>query len=234
MMSYMLINYYGERRESNKSAIQAVMVNKVGDVGMMVAMISEGSRRGEMNGIEGEGSEVVKWGVIIGMSAKSAQSIGMGWLMNAMSGPTPVSAIIHSSSMVVVGVYMMERVGGNEKVGIIGMMTVIMSGIGSVKSKDVKRMVAWTTSTQLGIMAMGVGGKGMMDHIMNHGMYKSMMFLVSGMIIGKMREMQDERRMGGIGGISEKEYGVIMVGMMSMIGMPYMSNMYSKEMIMDE
>lgn len=250
--SYMLINHWYTRIEANKAAIKAIVMNRVGDIGIIIG-IAEMYRimnSSEIEIINGIGpyipEESKKWigiAMMIGVMGKSAQ-IGLHtWLPDAMEGPTPVSALIHAATMVTAGVFILYRIKGIMTtevisiVGIIGGMTALYAGTVGWVQNDIKRVIAYSTCSQLGYMVMSYGS-GMkmvsMYHLINHGWFKALLFLCAGSVIHAMRDEQDMRKYGGL--IRQLPYtGMLyIIGTLGLIGWPYMSGFYSKEKILEE
>ena len=261
--SYLLINYWTSIIEANKSSIQAMLMNRVGDIGLGLGLftIYYGFKTLDIEIVNGLGSSmkdeviyilgveckilnVIGILLLIGCIGKSAQFGLQTWLANAMAGPTPVSALIHSSTMVTAGVYLLLRVSGILElaevalwcIGIIGGMTAFMAASIATVQHDIKKVIAYSTCSQLGYMVLGCGlsnYSGSLNHLFIHGWIKSLLFLSAGSIIHAVHDEQDIRRMGGLKKLTPVTYSVMMIGSLSIIGFPFMSGFYSKDMILE-
>lgn len=242
--SYLLIGYWGERIAASKAGVQAMIVNRIGDMGLAIGIVMMYKEYGtfEYEVINAEGGiikEIVVWLLWIGAMGKSAQ-IGLHiWLPNAMEGPTPVSALIHAATMVTAGVYMIVRaspvIGGTEVMVWIGGLTIIIGGSIGMVQMDMKKVIAYSTLSQLGYMtlACGLGAYTVaVYHIITHGVFKALLFMGAGIVIHSIGE-QDMRKMGGLRRIMPGTYMMVMIGSMALMGVPFMSGYYSKEPIME-
>lgn len=245
--SYMLISYWNKRIEGNKAGIQAMVANRVGDLGMVIGI---GLYQGERGGIDYElMSGVSVWNngiggmMLIGAIGKSAQLGLHVWLPYAMEASTPVSALLHAATLVTSGVYIMVRsswiMDGSSLgsvVAIVGGATAIVAGLIGVCQNDMKRVIAYSTGSQLGYMMMccGMGSNEVsMYHLINHGCFKAILFLGAGSVIHGLYDEQDMRRMGGMRKVMPVSYSVMCIGTMGLAGVPYMSGSYSKERIIE-
>nr|QOW07430.1 NADH dehydrogenase subunit 5 [Labyrinthula sp.] len=255
LCSYLLINYWYTRIRANKAAIQAMLVNRVGDVGLalgimtiygMYKAVDYGTVFSVGPRVMGEGWDMELVGVLllVGAVGKSAQ-IGLHtWLPNAMEGPTPVSALIHAATMVTAGVYLIARSspimeyapGALKVVTVMGGMTALMAGTIGMMQNDVKKVVAYSTGSQLGYMIVVCGLSGYevgIYHVGNHAFFKALLFMCGGAVIHGMGDEQDMRRMGGLVRVMPYTYGMMFIGTMALMGFPYMSGYYSKDLIME-
>lgn len=250
LCSYLLIGYWGTRVSASRAALKAVIVNRVGDAGLMAGLMMMNERVGTWGytaaegAMGGQGDGVVGVLLLVGAMGKSAQ-VGMHvWLMDAMEGPTPVSALIHAATMVTAGVYLMVRgkawYEGQEEVragmSLVGGITALMGGMGALVTWDMKKAIAYSTCSQLGYMiaGCGVGAYGAAEyHLMTHAVIKGLLIMVAGAVIHGVGEEQDMRRYGGLRGRMPLTYVMMLTGALSMAGAPYMSGMYSKERVIE-
>lgn len=254
LCSYLLINFWYTRIQANKAAIQAMLVNRVGDVGLAlgIGLIYKEFKSVEYEVVFSVAPEVGKGGMIwiigilllIGAVGKSAQLGLHTWLPNAMEGPTPVSALIHAATMVTAGVYLLGRssplleYGGESMwiVTIVGGVTALFAGTTGLLQNDLKRVIAYSTASQLGYMVFACGLSGYdvgIFHLGNHAFFKALLFLSAGVIIHGMGDEQDMRRMGGLGRIMPYTYAMMMIGSMALMGIPFLTGYYSKDVILE-
>ena len=229
-MSYMLINYWSGRIESNKGSLEGIIMNKIGDIFIIYNLSNMNSTLGWKYLIGDIKSST--WFLLIGAMIKSAQFGLQSWLTKSMAGPTPVSALIHSSTLVTAGVLLLFRCESmNTNIGLlrlIGSGTLIYSFLNSFRAYDFKKLIAWSTSNQMGILILSLGENlNMMDHIITHGISKSLWFLS----IGKIIERQDIRRRGGERDISSLIYR--MIGSINICGIGFSSGTLTKESILE-
>lgn len=247
--SYRLISYWWTRRQAGKAGIKAMVVNRVGDwllgLGIRVGYGGMGCMGyggvWSMGGV-GEASVRIRIGrgLLGGTIGKSAQLGLHTWLPDAMEGPTPVSALLHSATMVTAGVYRLVRISPRlesteevlECTRLVGGVTARYAGSVGLVQHDRKRVIAYSTCSQLGYMVAGVGISGYdgsRAHRANHALYKALLFRCSGSVIHGMGDEQDRR---GIGGVKEGlpvTYGLMTVGSGALIGRPYRTGYYSKD-----
>ena len=258
LCSYLLINFWYTRIKANKAAIQAMIVNRVGDIGLAlgIAGVYKEYRTVEYGVVFGSGQIVgssleEKWGMMmiglllfIGAVGKSAQ-IGLHtWLPNAMEGPTPVSALIHAATMVTAGVFVLARSSPileyvPEVLGVvtvIGGMTAIFAGTTGLFQNDIKKVIAYSTASQLGYMVVACGLSAYavgIFHLANHAFFKALLFLSAGAVIHGMSDEQDVRRMGGLVKVMPYTYAMMFIGSIALMGIPFMTGYYSKDVIME-
>ena len=181
--------------------------------------------------------------LFVGATGKSAQIPLYVWLPDAMAGPTPVSALIHAATMVTAGVYMMVRLSGlyilapnaMMVVAIVGALTALMAATIGMTQWDIKKILAYSTVSQLGYMVLGVGVGAFMPamfHLMTHAFFKALMFLGSGSVIHAMHEEQDVRKMGGLAKAMPITYSTFMMGWLAIIGLPPFAGFFSKDEIL--
>lgn len=249
--SYRLINYWYTRRQANKAAMKAMVVNRRGDRARGLGMsryveryggVGYGERRG-LGPLE-EGAERMRRRegrrMFGGAMGKSAQRGLQVWLPDAMEGPTPVSALIHAATMVTAGVYRRVRrspvreytEGVSSVVRVLGGMTARYAGTVGVVQNDRKRVIAYSTCSQLGYMMSGCGREGYevaMGHLANHALYKGRLFLGAGAVIHGMGDEQDRRGIGGRVRVRPLSYGRMRTGSRALMGVPYRTGFYSKD-----
>nr|YP_009905965.1 NADH dehydrogenase subunit 5 [Spirocodon saltatrix]QLH56858.1 NADH dehydrogenase subunit 5 [Spirocodon saltatrix] len=255
LCSYLLINFWYTRLQANKSAIKAMIVNKVGDIGVLLAMILIWIYLGswqynsifcvssmtEVNNFYFNLSALL---FLIGVIGKSAQ-IGLHtWLPDAMEGPTPVSALIHAATMVTAGVFLIIRLSPLFEltpsilfiVVIFGSLTAFFSSSIGLTQNDLKKVIAYSTCSQLGYMIM-ICGFSQYDlglfHLINHGFFKALLFLSAGSIIHALNDEQDFRKMGSMRLVTPLSYACILIGSLSLMGLPFLTGFYSKDLIIE-
>ena len=262
LMSYLLIGFWYDRDSANEAAIKAFIVNRVGDfgfaLGIFAVFVIFGSLDfdtvfGKAPSAVGTTINFLGWQVpsltlacillFVGAMGKSAQ-IGLHtWLPDAMEGPTPVSALIHAATMVTAGVFMVARLSPMFEyapsalafVGVIGGTTAIFAASVGMAQNDIKRVIAYSTCSQLGYMffAAGVSAYGAaMFHLFTHAFFKALLFLGAGSVIHAMSAEQDMRRMGGLWNKIPITYAVMWVGSLSLAGIPFFAGYYSKDTIL--
>jgi NADH-quinone oxidoreductase subunit L len=257
LCSYLLIGYWSEKKSAADAGKKAFIVNRIGDwgfiLGIFLVFFTFGTLdfRAVANAVGAMGAETAGFGVLslislllfIGATGKSAQIPLYVWLPDAMEGPTPVSALIHAATMVTAGVYM---VGRNavlfshapmvmEIVTIIGVLTALLAASIGLVQYDIKRVLAYSTVSQLGYMFVGMGvgafGAGAF-HLMTHAFFKALLFLGSGSVIHAMGGEQDMRRMGGLKKYLPVTYVTMLIGTLATAGLPPLSGFFSKDEIL--
>jgi NADH-quinone oxidoreductase subunit L len=262
LMSYLLIGFWYDRPSANTAAIKAFIVNRVGDFGFSLGIFATFVIFGSLDfgtvfsaapKAVGTTMEFLGWQIdsltlacillFIGAMGKSAQIPLHTWLPDAMEGPTPVSALIHAATMVTAGVFMVARLSPMFEyaptalgvVGVIGGTTAAFAAsIGTVQN-DIKRVIAWSTCSQLGYMfaAAAVSAyAAAIFHLFTHAFFKGLLFLCSGSVIHAMGGEQDMRRMGGLWRRIPWTYGTMWVGALSLSGIPFFSGYFSKDTIL--
>tara|TARA_B100001996_G_C18672389_1_gene597163 strand:+ start:2712 stop:4463 length:1752 start_codon:yes stop_codon:yes gene_type:complete len=247
LCSYLLINFWSGRVWANRSAIKAMVVNKVGDVSLMGAL-------GALILVIGTTSwvEVSIWPwigfmacvlFVIAVMAKSAQILLHFWLPDAMEGPTPVSALIHAATMVTAGVFLLLRGSAlwtdlnlNLLLVVLGGITALYAALSATSQWDYKKIVAYSTCSQLGYMVLVCGFSGYehsLFHLFNHGFFKALLFLGAGYTILIWSDEQDLRRGGGLISRAPIVYVFALGASLALIGFPYFSGYYSKEIILE-
>jgi len=251
--SYLLVSFWFTRIAANQSSISAFLTNRVGDcfltIGMFIIIWSIGNLDyGTIFSLAPYINEniIVLIGVclLIGAMAKSSQ-IGLHvWLPMAMEGPTPVSALIHAATMVTAGVYLLMRVSPlieySSTVLIlclwIGAITSIFSSLVGLFQQDIKKVIAYSTMSQLGMMVIAVGLSSYniaLFHLINHAFYKGLLFLAAGSVIHAVGDNQDFRKYGGLRLFLPLTYSVMLIASLSLVAFPFMTGFYSKDFILE-
>jgi NADH-quinone oxidoreductase subunit L len=254
LCSYLLIGFWFERPAAAKAGMKAFVVNRIGDaafiVGILFLLVHVGSGAfAEINRAAGSGllapSLVTLVAILLfaGATGKSAQIPLYVWLPDAMEGPTPVSALIHAATMVTAGVYMVCRLNGlyaaspaaSSVVAWVGAITAVFAATMALVQNDIKRVLAYSTISQIGYMFMGCGvgayAAGLF-HLMTHAFFKSLLFLAAGSVIHALGGEQDMRRMGGLKKHLPVTFPVFVVGALAISGVPFLSGFFSKEAIL--
>jgi NADH-quinone oxidoreductase subunit L len=263
LASYLLIGFWFHKPEANAAAIKAFIVNRVGDFGFSLGIFAVFYLTGAVDfdtifaqapSLVGKSFHFLSWNVdaltvvclllFMGAMGKSAQFGLHTWLPDAMEGPTPVSALIHAATMVTAGVFMVGRLSplfelaptAAAFVTFIGATTAIFAATVGLVQNDIKRIVAYSTCSQLGYMfvAMGVGAYSVgMFHLFTHAFFKALLFLGSGSVILAMHHEQDIRNMGGLWRKIPFTYGVMVVGTLALTGFPFTAGYFSKDKIIE-
>lgn len=248
--SYLLIGYYSHRLAAVKSAQKAILVNRVSDGmllwGVLWIWYYTGCLEYDLV-LLNETSSIsmfIVLSVLVGAMGKSAQILFHVWLADAMEGPTPVSALIHAATLVTAGIYLMVRLGpfmaGSDLVILVGCLTAFMAGVFGFFQSDLKRVIAFSTCSQLGYMMVSVGlgefgAEASMTHLMTHASFKAALFLAAGVIIMSTSGNQHMARYGGLS-VSHCSifcFLTLLVGCLSLVGFPETSGFYSKEAILN-
>jgi len=251
--SYLLVSFWFTRIAANQSSISAFLTNRVGDcfltIGMFIIIWSIGNLDyTTIFSISPYINEniVTLIGIclLIGAMAKSSQ-IGLHvWLPMAMEGPTPVSALIHAATMVTAGVYLLMRVSPLLEYSSItltlclwvGAITSVFSSLIGLFQQDIKKVIAYSTMSQLGMMVIGVGLSSYniaLFHLINHAFYKGLLFLAAGSVIHAVADNQDFRKYGGLIKFLPLTYSVILIASLSLVAFPFMTGFYSKDFILE-
>ena len=253
LCSYLLIGFWYQKKSAADAGKKAFIVNRVGDFGFLLGVLLMFSRFGTLDfrhlaGAVSTLAPETAFGTIsiaalllfVGATGKSAQIPLYVWLPDAMEGPTPVSALIHAATMVTAGVYMIGRnavlfshaPGVLEIVGIIGAATALMAATIGLVQNDIKRVLAYSTVSQLGLMflAMGVGAYAAgIFHLYTHAFFKALLFLGSGAVIHALAGEQDLRRMGGLRRELPITYWTFLIGTLAISGVPLFAGFFSKD-----
>ena len=255
LMSYLLIGFWSDRPAAATAAKKAFIMNRVGDVGLLLAIflmykeLGTTSYQGVFAGI-GQVPPgtitVITLLLLLGACGKSGQVPLQAWLPDAMEGPTPVSALIHAATMVTAGVYLIARSSpiydgspdGRLVVAIIGTVTLLVGCIAGCAKDDIKKVLAYSTVSQIGYMFLAVGlGPGVyalgIVHLLTHGFFKAGLFLGAGSVMHGMNDDVDMRHFGGLARKMPITFWTVMAGYLAIIGFPYFSGFYSKDPIIE-
>jgi NADH-quinone oxidoreductase subunit L len=263
LMSYLLIGFWYQKPEANAAAIKAFIVNRVGDFGFSLGIFAVFMLTGALDldtvfaqapsltgktihflVVDVDALTLICLLLFMGAMGKSAQFLLHTWLPDAMEGPTPVSALIHAATMVTAGVFMVARLSplfelapyAQTFVMFIGATTAFMAATIALVQNDIKRIIAYSTCSQLGYMfvAMGTGAYSIgMFHLFTHAFFKALLFLCSGSVIIAMHHEQDIRHMGGLKDKLPFTYGTMVIGTLALTGFPLTAGYFSKDAIIE-
>ena len=263
LSSYLLIGYWYKKNSANNAAIKAFLVNRVGDFGLAIGIFLVFYHLGTVNyqevfrlipefsnininflGLEINLITLICLFLFMGAMGKSAQFFLHTWLPDAMEGPTPVSALIHAATMVTAGVFLVVRCSpifefsqiALNTVAIIGMITAVFAASVALVQNDIKRIIAYSTCSQLGYMffAAGVGAYHVaIFHLFTHAFFKALLFLGSGSVIHAFNDEQDIREMGGVWKKLPYTWVLMLIGTLALTGFPFLSGFYSKDAIIE-
>ena len=263
LCSFLLINFWFTRLQANKAAIKAMLVNRVGDVGLILGRMRVFYEFGTLDyaalfgsgyawadePVEFRGASMdtltrVGLFLFIGAVGKSAQLGLHTWLPDAMEGPTPVSALIHAATMVTAGVFLRARCSPILEyteamltvITVFGAMTALFAATTGLLQNDLKRVIAYSTCSQLGYMvfACGVSAYSVgVFHLANHACFKALLFLSAGSVIHALADEQDMRRMGGLISLLPLSYAMFFIGSLALMGFPFLTGFYSKDIILE-
>ncbi len=253
LSSYLLIGFWYERPAAADASKKAFLTNRLGDFGFMLGMIIVWNVTGALNfsvlqeesiknpALLGKLATAAGLLIFCGAAGKSAQFPLHVWLPDAMEGPTPVSALIHAATMVAAGVYMLCRVfflfnvDALQVIGWIGGVTALLAALIALQQNDIKRILAYSTLSQLGYMVMAVGvqdpGAGMF-HLTTHAFFKALLFLGAGSVIHALHHEQDIWKMGGLKERMPITWWTFLLGTLALCGTPFFSGFYSKDAIL--
>jgi NADH-quinone oxidoreductase subunit L len=264
LVSYLLIGFWYRRSTAIFANFKAFVVNRVGDFGFIIGIAGivyytgtldyaesfarldsiVGQRLDTVPGDTAAAAKLICVALFIGAMGKSAQVPLHVWLPDSMEGPTPISALIHAATMVTAGIFMVARLSPVFELSpdalsfilIIGATTALFMGLLGLVNNDIKRVVAYSTLSQLGYMtvALGAGAYGAgIFHLMTHAFFKALLFLAAGSVIIAMHHEQDMRRMGGLRKYMPVTYWTALIGSLALIGFPGLSGFFSKDLIIE-
>jgi len=263
LASYLLIGFWNQKDSANAAAIKAFVMNRIGDFGLALGIFAVFLTFGTLNfdavfaqmadkadsyneflGYHVHTLSLIGILLFIGAMGKSAQLGLHTWLPDAMEGPTPVSALIHAATMVTAGVFLVARMSPlyeltpeiREFIAVIGACTAFVAASIALTQFDIKRVIAYSTMSQLGYMffALGVSAySAAMFHLFTHAFFKALLFLGAGSVIHAMSDEQDMRKMGGIAKHIKFTYAMMWIGNLALAGVPVFAGYYSKDMILE-
>ena len=253
VVSYLLINFYFTRINSNKAAILALTMNRVGDMGLSIGFFALFALFGSLDystiftlapELNETAITVISLLLFMGAMAKSAQLGLHSWLPGSMEAPTPVSALLHAATLVTAGLYLLVRSSPLLEysptallvITLIGASTAFFAATCGLVLNDIKRIVAFSTISQLGYMVMAVGLSQYnvaLMHVVNHAFFKALLFLGAGAIIHSAADEQDIRKLGGLINFLPFTYSAMLVGTIALLGLPWLSGFYSKDLIIE-
>jgi len=263
LCSYLLINFWFTRLQANKAAIKAMVMNRVGDFGLVLGIMTiflcyksvdyatvfsithlfKGSKINFLN-INLDVLSLIGIFLFIGAVGKSAQLGLHTWLPDAMEGPTPVSALIHAATMVTAGVFLIARSSPIyeyaenvlELITVVGATTAFFAATVGLTQNDLKKVIAYSTCSQLGYMVFACGLSNYsvgVFHLANHAFFKALLFLGAGSVIHAVSDEQDMRKMGGLKKLVPFTYSMMVIGSLALIGFPFLTGFYSKDLILE-
>ena len=263
LCSYLLINFWFTRVQANKAAIKAMIINRIGDfcliIGILImyvnfkaidyatiAALTPMFKAQTINFLNFEANilTLISVFLFLGAVGKSAQLGLHTWLPDAMEGPTPVSALIHAATMVTAGVFLLARASFIYEhslyalifVSILGASTAFFASTVGLLQNDLKRVIAYSTCSQLGYMIFSCGLSNYsagIFHLANHAFFKALLFLGAGAVIHAVNDEQDMRKMGGLKNLIPFTYSAMLVGSLALIGFPFLAGFYSKDLILE-
>lgn len=253
VVSYLLINFYFTRIQANKAAILALTMNRVGDMGLSIGFFAIFAVFGSVNYstvfslapfINETAITIIALLIFTGAMAKSSQVPLHSWLPGSMEAPTPVSALLHAATLVTAGVYLLVRSSPILEysstallvITLVGASTAFFAATAGLLQNDLKRIIAFSTISQLGYMVMAVGlsqHNVAMFHTINHAFFKALLFLGAGAVIHSFADQQDVRKMGGLINFLPFTFTAMLVGSLSLLATPFLTGFYSKDLIIE-
>ncbi len=253
VVSYLLINFWFTRIQANKAAILALTMNRVGDMGLSIGFFALFALFGSLDYatifslaplMNETAITIISLLIFMGAMAKSANIPLHSWLPGSMEAPTPVSALLHAATLVTAGLYLLVRSSPLLDysptalliITLIGASTAFFAATCGLVLNDLKRIIAFSTISQLGYMVMAVGLSQYnvaLMHVVNHAFFKALLFLGAGAIIHSVSDQQDVRRLGGLMNFLPFTYSVMLVGTIALLGLPWLSGFYSKDLIIE-
>jgi NADH-quinone oxidoreductase subunit L len=251
LASYLLIGFWRERERAGRAAQKAFIVNRIGDACLLVGIAWAYSLRGSVSFAE-LGREALPLGpsllLFAGAMGKSAQLPLQGWLPDAMEGPTPVSSLLHAATMVAAGIYLTARMfplfdpQAGAVIASLGTATALWGALSALRQQDLKRLLAYSTLSQLGLMMLGIGAgapEAALFHLFTHAFFKCALFLMAGVLIHRLEEAglegraaQDLRQMGGLARVSPALLWLGLPPMLALAGVPFFSGFLSKDALL--
>lgn len=252
LCSYLLIGFWFKNNNYNYAAKKAFVMNRIGDLGFLLAIfwiiaklgtVSYGDVFASVSKLTPTDITTITILLFVGAMGKSAQIPLYTWLPDAMAGPTPVSALIHAATMVTAGIYMIARSNvlyslsevAQHLVAVIGIATALFAATIAIKQNDIKKVLAYSTVSQLGYMFLGLGVgayTGAVFHVMTHAFFKALLFLGAGSVIHAMHHEQDIRKMGGLKKYLPITHITFLIGCIAISGIPPFSGFFSKDEIL--
>jgi len=263
LCSYLLINFWFTRIQANKAAIKAMVLNRIGDFGLVLGILIIFIKYKAVDyatvfaltplfvnhefiflNISFNLIDIIGFLLLIGAIGKSAQLGLHTWLPDAMEGPTPVSALIHAATMVTAGVFLIARSSPLFEytplilkiITVLGACTAFFAATVGLLQNDLKRVIAYSTCSQLGYMVFACGLSNYsvgVFHLSNHAFFKALLFLGAGSIIHAVADEQDMRKMGGLKNLVPFTYSMMVIGSLALIGFPFLTGFYSKDVILE-
>lgn len=254
LASYLLIGFWFSGRDNANAARKAFIMNRIGDLGFMLAMflifkvfgtlvIADVAAQSELLRVGQPALELIALFLLVGAVGKSAQLPLTTWLPDAMAGPTPVSALIHAATMVTAGVYLIARSSflyevtpdASAWVAWAGALTALYGALSALGQTDIKKILAFSTVSQIGYMFLAVGTGAYwagMFHLVTHAFFKALLFLASGSVIHGLHGEQDVRKMGGLARAMPLTHAVSLIGVLAIAGIPPLAGFFSKDAVL--